>query len=160
MKRVAAALAWFEARWEGLLGAGNNPFHQLGALCIYCFWIALVTGIYLFVFYRTSIEGSWESVEQLTREQWYVGGVMRSLHRYASDAAVLFMLGHLEHHLGNGIHRRGTLALRRFYFFGFAACVLLGGRYLLWIPGAQSRNGHGVLGQRVAADIDGAQIRR
>ena len=95
MKRVAAALAWFEARWEGLLGAGNNPFHQLGALCIYCFWIALVTGIYLFVFYRTSIEGSWESVEQLTREQWYVGGVMRSLHRYASDAAVLFMLGHL-----------------------------------------------------------------
>ncbi len=36
-----------------------------------------------------------ESVEYLTREQWYLGGMMRSLHRYASDAAVLIIVLHI-----------------------------------------------------------------
>lgn len=95
MKAIARILAWFEARLGSVFQAEYNPFHHLGALCIYCFWIALVSGIYLFVFYETSITGSWESVERLTRTQWFAGGVMRSLHRYASDAAVLALLGHV-----------------------------------------------------------------
>ncbi len=95
MKAAARALARGEALLSRAFGQAGNPFHHLGALCIYCFWIALVTGIYLFVFYATSIEGSWASVERLTHGQWYAGGVMRSLHRYASDAAVLFLLGHV-----------------------------------------------------------------
>ena len=35
------------------------------------------------------------SVEYLTHQQWYAGGVMRSLHRYASDAMVVVMVLHL-----------------------------------------------------------------
>jgi ferredoxin/coenzyme F420-reducing hydrogenase delta subunit len=71
------------------------PLRHLGALTIYFFWIALVTGIYLFLFYETSLSGAWLSVERLTHEQWYLGGVMRSLHRYASDAAVITIAVHL-----------------------------------------------------------------
>jgi ferredoxin/coenzyme F420-reducing hydrogenase delta subunit len=95
VKALAPVLAWFESRLSFLFRPESNPFHHLGALCIYCFWIALVSGIYLFVFYETSIEGSWASVERMTHGQWWAGGVMRSLHRYASDAAVLFLLGHI-----------------------------------------------------------------
>jgi len=75
------------------LFAGESPFHHLGALTIYLFWIVLVSGLYVFAFYETSVAGAYASVERLTHEQWYLGGVMRSLHRYASDAAVLTLEG-------------------------------------------------------------------
>jgi ferredoxin/coenzyme F420-reducing hydrogenase delta subunit len=85
----------FELGFSRLFGSERNPFHHLGALAVYFLWIALISGIYLFVFYKTSLSGAWESVERMSREQWFAGGVMRSLHRYASDAAVLAMAGHL-----------------------------------------------------------------
>jgi quinol-cytochrome oxidoreductase complex cytochrome b subunit/coenzyme F420-reducing hydrogenase delta subunit len=72
-----------------------DPLRHLGALTIYFFWVALVTGIYLFIYYETSLTGAWRSVEHLTHEQWYLGGIMRSLHRYASDGAVITMVAHL-----------------------------------------------------------------
>jgi ferredoxin/coenzyme F420-reducing hydrogenase delta subunit len=55
----------------------------------------LVSGIWLFIFFRTSVEGAYESVEYLTHSQWFFGGVMRSLHRYASDAAVITLVLHI-----------------------------------------------------------------
>jgi ferredoxin/coenzyme F420-reducing hydrogenase delta subunit len=72
-----------------------NPLNFLGALTIYFFWIVLVSGIWLFIFFKTSVAGAYESVEYLTHEQWYLGGVMRSLHRYASDAAVITIALHI-----------------------------------------------------------------
>ena len=63
-----------------------NPLYQLGALSFFYFWIVAVTGIYLFVFFETSIDGAYESMERISVGQWYLGGVMRSLHRYASAA--------------------------------------------------------------------------
>jgi len=73
----------------------TNPLHHLGALIIFFCWIVLISGIWLLIFFRTSVSGAFESIEYLTREQWYLGGIMRSLHRYASDAAVLVLLLHL-----------------------------------------------------------------
>jgi len=84
-------LARAEALLSRAFGGGANPFHYLGALTIYCFYIALVTGIYLFVFYRINLEGAWSSVQSITHGQWYAGGIMRSLHRYSSDAAMLLL---------------------------------------------------------------------
>jgi ferredoxin/coenzyme F420-reducing hydrogenase delta subunit len=55
----------------------------------------LVSGIWLFIFFKTSVAGAYESVEYLTHEQWYLGGVMRSLHRYASDAAIITLALHM-----------------------------------------------------------------
>lgn len=73
----------------------QSPLNHLGALTIYFLWIVLVSGIWLLIFFRTSVNGAFESVEYLTRQQWYLGGVMRSLHRYASDAAILTILVHV-----------------------------------------------------------------
>ena len=39
--------------------------------------------------------GAFESVEYLTHQQWYLGGIMRSLHRYASDGAIVTILVHV-----------------------------------------------------------------
>lgn len=101
-KVPAYMLGKVEALFSRVFQRGANPFHYLGGLTIFFFWVALVTGIYLFIFYRTSIDGAWESVEYLSREQWYLGGIMRSLHRYASDGAVLCMFLHLGRELVRG----------------------------------------------------------
>ncbi|OGS99894.1 MAG: hypothetical protein A3F73_11325 [Gallionellales bacterium RIFCSPLOWO2_12_FULL_59_22] len=86
-------------RVEGALNKvfGNdlNPFYQLGALGFYLFWVVTVSGVYIYAFYDTGTGDSFDSVERMTREQWYLGGVMRSMHRYASDALVLVMVLHL-----------------------------------------------------------------
>ena len=86
-------------RFEGILNRifGNdlNPFYYLGALGFYFFWIVVVSGAYIYAFYKTGIELSYPSVESLTHDQPYLGGIMRSLHRYASDALVVVMALHL-----------------------------------------------------------------
>ncbi|MEJ8569357.1 4Fe-4S binding protein [Elongatibacter sediminis] len=82
---------------ERVLGGEGNPLAYLGALTIFLFWIVLVSGVWLFLFFRTSIDGAYDSVEYLTHGQWYFGGVMRSLHRYASDAAVVTLVLHIVH---------------------------------------------------------------
>ncbi len=73
----------------------DNPLGHLGALTIFFCWIVLISGIWLLIFFRTSVSGAFESVEYLTREQWYLGGIMRSLHRYASDAAIVTIVLHI-----------------------------------------------------------------
>jgi ferredoxin/coenzyme F420-reducing hydrogenase delta subunit len=73
----------------------SSPLTHLGALTIFFCWIVLVSGIWLLIFFRTSVSGAFESIEYLTREQWYLGGIMRSLHRYASDAAIVTILLHI-----------------------------------------------------------------
>ncbi|MFA5370622.1 MAG: hydrogenase iron-sulfur subunit [Sideroxydans sp.] len=78
-----------------VFGNELNPFYHLGALGFYFFWVVLVSGAYIYAFYKTGIELSQPSVEYYTNEQWYLGGIMRSLHRYASDALVLVMFLHL-----------------------------------------------------------------
>jgi len=73
----------------------SSPLNHLGALTIFFCWIVLISGIWLLIFFRTSVSGAFESVEYLTKEQWYLGGIMRSLHRYASDAAIVTILLHI-----------------------------------------------------------------
>ncbi len=75
--------------------SAENPLNHLGAMTVFFFWIVLVSGIWLLIFFRTSVSGAFQSVEYLTREQWYLGGIMRSLHRYASDAAIVTILLHI-----------------------------------------------------------------
>jgi len=72
-----------------------NPMQQLGALGWFFYWIVIVSGIYLYIFFDTGITQAYHSVEYLTHEQWYAGGIMRSLHRYASDALVVVVFLHL-----------------------------------------------------------------
>ena len=80
---------------ESAFGPAANPLSQLGALGWFFYWIVAVSGIYLYVFFDTGVHDAYASVERITHGQWYVGGVMRSLHRYASDALVIVVLAHL-----------------------------------------------------------------
>jgi len=69
--------------------------YHLGTLTFFFFWVILISGLYLFVPFHGSLDGAYDSVEYITHEQWYIAGVMRSLHRYASDAAVVTILLHM-----------------------------------------------------------------
>ncbi|MBT5414796.1 MAG: hydrogenase iron-sulfur subunit [Rhodospirillaceae bacterium] len=99
MNPARAVLCAGFGRAESLLdrafGSDSNPLHNLGALGFLFLWVVLISGIYLYIFFDTSVTGAYSSVEELTHGQWYLGGVMRSLHRYASDGLVLAMLLHL-----------------------------------------------------------------
>ncbi|NCF16816.1 MAG: hydrogenase iron-sulfur subunit [Haliea sp.] len=72
-----------------------NPMYQLGALSFFYYWIVAITGVYLFIFFETSISGAYSSIERITHDQWYIGGVMRSFHRYASAAMGICVTLHL-----------------------------------------------------------------
>jgi quinol-cytochrome oxidoreductase complex cytochrome b subunit len=72
-----------------------NPLRYLGTLTIFFLWIVLVSGLWITIFFHTSVTGAYESVEYLSNDQWYLGGVMRSLHRYASDAAIVTLVLHI-----------------------------------------------------------------
>ncbi len=76
-------------------GPQDNPFFNLGSLGWLFFWVVGASGIYLYIFFDTGITAAYESVESLTHQQWFAGGVMRSLHRYGSDALVVVMVLHL-----------------------------------------------------------------
>jgi len=102
LKRVYLALeSWFNISF----GTEWNPLYHLGTLSFFLFWIILISGIYLFIPFHGSLEGAHASVEWITHEQWYVAGVMRSLHRYASDAVVVTVLLHMFKEFASGRYR-------------------------------------------------------
>jgi len=102
VKRAYLALeSWFNISF----GTEWNPLYHLGTLSFFLFWIILVSGIYLFIPFHGSLEGAHASVEYMTHEQWYVAGIMRSLHRYASDAVVITVLLHMFKEFASGRYR-------------------------------------------------------
>ena len=84
-----------ESLFDRLFGPSLNPLAQLGALGFFFFWVVAVSGIYLFIFFDTGIERAYESVEFISGPHWFHAGVMRSLHRYASDLMVVMLVCHL-----------------------------------------------------------------
>jgi len=84
-----------ETPFQRAFGARGNPFAQLGALGWFFFWIVAASGVYLYAFCDTGVTRAYQSVEALTHSQWWAGGVLRSLHRYASDALVVIMVVHM-----------------------------------------------------------------
>lgn len=89
-----------EAGLSKIFPPGWNPLLNLGALGFFFYWIITVSGIYLFIFFETTVHNAFDSVEYMTLDQWYAAGVMRSLHRYASDGLVVVMLAHLLREFG------------------------------------------------------------
>lgn len=104
-----------ESGVDWLVGPGANPLYHLGALTFFFYWIVAASGIYLFIPYETSVATVYQSVEKITHVQWYFSGVMRSLHRYGSDAMVVTTMVHLT---------------REFAFDRFS-----GARWFAWITG-------------------------
>jgi ferredoxin/coenzyme F420-reducing hydrogenase delta subunit len=121
--RIASLSGWqaMEALFDRFFGARANPWRHLGALGFLLFWIVAASGIFLYVVLDTSVEGVYRSIEHLSRAQWYFGGVVRSLHRYASDGFMLVMVLHLVREL---VHGR---------FLGFRWFTWVTGVPLLWL---------------------------
>ena len=84
------------------------------------------------------MEGAYRSVEQLTRGQWYLGGVARSLHRYASDAFVITTVLHLLKEFLKG------------RYSGFRWFSWITGVPLLWLLFAAGIGGYWLVWDRLA----------
>ena len=123
-----------EHAFDRPFGATLNPWRNLGALGFLLFWLLAVSGIYLYAVLDTSAEGAYRSIDRLSREQWYLGGIMRSLHRYAADGFVLVTAAHLLRELLFGHYT----AFRRFSWWTgvplllFAFVCAIGGFWLNW----------------------------
>ncbi|MBV6415727.1 MAG: Na(+)-translocating NADH-quinone reductase subunit F [Steroidobacteraceae bacterium] len=87
-----------EAVFNRAFGDRINPLYYLGATAFFLFWVVAGTGLYLYIFFDTAVSGAYASVESLTHGQRYIGGIARSVHRYASDGMVLTMTVHLLRH--------------------------------------------------------------
>ncbi len=90
-----------------------NPFVQMGAVINVTFFIALVSGILLLFWYSPSVNLAWQSLEAMKNSP--LAQLMRSLHRYSSDACMLFAV----------LHGVQTLTSRKFS----------GPRWLAWVSG-------------------------
>jgi quinol-cytochrome oxidoreductase complex cytochrome b subunit/coenzyme F420-reducing hydrogenase delta subunit len=95
--RSATERAWraLERQADRVFGAAANPLRQLGALAVLMIWIALASGTYLYIVFDTSAAGAHASLDDLARDQPWVGGLVRSLHRYSADAFVLLTALHV-----------------------------------------------------------------
>ena len=122
-------------------GEENNPFYHLGALAYFQLWIVVASGLYLYIFFRTGVEEAYTSVEQLTHGQWYAGGILRSLHRYASDGMVLSMLLHVVRHFAFDHYR------------GFRWFSWISGIVVLWLVYVSGINGFMLPWDRLAQHV-------
>jgi coenzyme F420-reducing hydrogenase delta subunit/quinol-cytochrome oxidoreductase complex cytochrome b subunit len=128
-----------EAVFDRAFGANCNPWHHLGALSFFLFWIITASGIYLYAVFDTSVSGVYQSVDYLTWEQWYLGGIMRSLHRYASDAFLVTMgLHFLKEFLRGHYHGFRWFSWLTGVPLGWLAFAAgIGGYWLVWDSLAQ-----------------------
>jgi coenzyme F420-reducing hydrogenase delta subunit/ferredoxin len=123
---------------DGFFGGADNPLRHLGALGLYFLWILVATGLYLYTVLDTSIDGVYSSIGWLSREQWYLGGVLRSLHRYASDAFVLVMMLHLLREWAYG------------RYHGFRLYSWVTGVPLIWLAYISGIGGYWITWDRLA----------
>jgi len=116
-----------------------NPLYNLGALGFFYLWVVIVSGIYVYILFDTSVFGAYQSVEAMTNEQWWAGGVMRSLHRYASDAMVLVMAIHIVREWAVDRHRgpRWFTWITGLPLVGLVLAAGITGYWLVWDKLAQ-----------------------
>jgi ferredoxin/coenzyme F420-reducing hydrogenase delta subunit/cytochrome c2 len=69
-----------------------NPLYHTGTITIFLLFVILITGVYLLLFYPFGFTVSYQAVSNI--EANVISRVVRALHRYASDAAVIFALLH------------------------------------------------------------------
>lgn len=96
---------------ERAVPASLNPFTQSGAIANTTFIIALVSGFVLLFWYKPSVYQAYDSLDQMNP----IGDFFRALHRYSSDACMLFILFH---------------AAKMFFARRFG-----GARWLAWVTG-------------------------
>ncbi len=134
MKGVQWLLQWLFMRVEAVFNAAFgdrlNPLYHLGAISFFLFWVVSGSGLYLYAFFETGVAQAYSSVQALTHDQWFAGGIMRSVHRYASDAMVMTMLIHMVRHFAFD------------HFRGFRWFSWITGVALIWLVYTSGINGY------------------
>jgi ferredoxin len=105
-------------RLRAALSSAAEPVRHLGALGYLLFWFLAASGAYLYIRFDTSLAGAYASIGDL---EWWFGGVLRSVHRYAADAFVVVTLAHIVNELARGRFR------------GFRAFTWISGVPLVWL---------------------------
>ncbi|MCP5066682.1 MAG: hydrogenase iron-sulfur subunit, partial [bacterium] len=114
LRTLEKVFLYLDRATERVVPEALNPLQHTGAICVVTFMVATVTGIILLVWYRPSVNLAYDSVAAMSLSP-YTAGLLRSLHRYSSDACVFF----------------GTVHAIRFFLerrFG-------GARWLAWVTG-------------------------
>lgn len=135
-----------EALFNRAFGDRLNPFYHLGQMTFYLFWLIAGTGLFLYIFFDTSVTGAYRSTSGLTHGQRYLGGIVRSVHRYASDAMVVGMLLHMARHWAFD-------RLRGFRWFSWIT-----GIGLLWLVFIAGANGYMLPWDRLAQFVTQASF--
>jgi len=96
-RRLLAAFEGISLRLEAPLNwlindARFNPLYHTGTITIFLLVVILLTGIYLTMFYPFGFTFSYQAVSNM--EANAVSRIIRAMHRYASDGAVIFALLH------------------------------------------------------------------
>jgi coenzyme F420-reducing hydrogenase delta subunit/ferredoxin len=117
LRAIERGYLYFDRLLRRVLPEPLNPFLQTGAIAITALVIATVTGVVLLLWYRPSVHMAYLSITAMSEAPW-TAGLLRSLHRYSSDACMFFGMVH---------------ALRSFFERRFA-----GPRWLAWVTGVAS----------------------
>lgn len=78
-----------------------NPMYYLGAITFLFIWMVFISGFYLLFFYHIGVEWAYDSLNSLNR----FNKVFRSIHRYASDGAMIALVLHLLREYFNDRYR-------------------------------------------------------
>ena len=84
-------LARLDAAFDRVYSSRYNPLLQSGPIAVALLLVLIATGLYLLVFYR--IGDPHGSVSRIVGQAW-AGRPIRSLHRFASDAALVAIAVH------------------------------------------------------------------
>lgn len=122
---VEAAFTAVDAGLARVLPGSWNPLLHTGALATLSLVVALVSGVVVLIWYSPSVHQAYASVQAMGESPW-TAGLCRSLHRYSSDATMLFTGLHLLRLTAEGRFTRSR------WLAWVTGAVLLG---TLWLDG-------------------------
>lgn len=100
---IKKTVQYFEELLNNIFTPKYNPSYYLGAIGMLFFFFLIISGIYLFIFYK--IASPYKSVQYITEGQKYYGGFVRSIHRYSADGLIVVVLLHLIKEFINNRYR-------------------------------------------------------
>lgn len=128
-----------DAVFNRVYGSRWNPLYKSGPLAILFLVVTLLTGVYLFLFYK--VADPYGSVARL--DATWLGSLVRSLHRYSADLAVVAIAIHALKMLVAGrtwgprslAWRSGLFLLGSVLFCGWTGLVMawdVQGQWVAW----------------------------
>lgn len=88
------ATLWLEKGLNNVFSQKYNPFYYHGALPNFFIWALFLSGLLLFAYYQPTLATAYASVHYITFELPF-GNLFRSIHRYASDGMMIFVMLHM-----------------------------------------------------------------